>query len=171
MVPLQGEVAGVAYGFGVSETLDSNLYSNKWIGDKASRVARSRGGKVYTQIDVPIDPDVVVEFIEQEPGSPPPTLRIAIWAVRRAVEDGATELRVVAWPPHLKRALRDTRMVNFETGSPLKVTYQREINNIPEERWYMPDSIQERVRNHKSWRKRERILMMMPWWLYKIIAK
>ncbi|HWA64378.1 MAG TPA: hypothetical protein VG866_00770, partial [Candidatus Paceibacterota bacterium] len=73
--------------------------------------------------------------------------------------------------PHLWRCERDLRAAVREARADITVRICEEIRTVGgEEYWYMPDSTQPRVRSAKEWLKREKILLMMPFFLYKRVA-
>ncbi|HXF43974.1 MAG TPA: hypothetical protein VNK70_00670 [Candidatus Paceibacterota bacterium] len=156
----------VAFAFGVPET----ILSNRRIAEIASKNARELNGRVYTQLDIRIEDDVPVEYTEEEPGNPPPTLRIARGAVQWAKRRGLTELWVVAAKPHLWRALRDLQQAVREDGVQIEVRVCKEIERYPEDSWFCPDSVQKRVRSREAWNKRECIIKLMPFFVYKRVA-
>lgn len=72
------ETGIVAFAFGAP----GRILSNRLIAGIASRKARELGATVYTQFDVLVEPEIKVEYISENPGNPPPTLRIARGAVQ-----------------------------------------------------------------------------------------
>ncbi len=111
-----------------------------------------------------------MEYTEEEPGSPPPTLRIARGAVKWAKRHGLTELWVVAAKPHLWRALRDVQQAVREAEEQIEVQSCNEVEQYPESSWFCPDSTQDRVRSSEAWDKRENIIKLMPFFVYKRVA-
>ena len=168
----------VAFAFGAPW----NILANWRIADIATLKARELGfsaigmnyAMIFTQWDIRIDiPDWMKSntvYIEEEPKSPPPILRIARWAVQAAKKRGLKELWVVAARPHLRRCIRDTRFAIREADAQIKVRICEEIFNHPREEWFCSESTQERVRSFWKWWPRERILLAMPMWLYKRVA-
>ena len=156
----------IAFAFGVPET----ILSNRRIAEIASKKAREINGQVYAQLDIRVEEGIPVEYTKEEPGNPPPTLRIARGAVQWAKRHGLTELWVVAAKPHLWRALRDVQRAVREDGARIEVRVCKEVEQYPEDSWFCPDSTQDRVRSREAWDKRERILKLMPFWLYKLVA-
>ncbi|MCI0557032.1 MAG: hypothetical protein MN733_00940 [Nitrososphaera sp.] len=157
----------VAFAFGVPDT----IRSNRRIAEIASRKARElNGGSVYTQLDIRVEEGVQVEYTQEEPGNPPPTLCIARGAVQWAKRLGLTELWVVAAKPHLWRALRDVQQAVREDGARIEVRVCEEVEQYPEDSWFCPDSTQDRVRSREAWDKRENILKLMPFFVYKRVA-
>lgn len=162
-----GTTGVVAFAFGAPET----ILSNRRIAEIASKKARETSGQVYTQIDIRVEEGVPVDYTEEEPGNPPPTLRIARGAVRWAKRHGLTELWVVAAKPHLWRTLRDVQQAVREAGARIEVQVCKEVEQYPEDSWFCSDSTQDRVRSREAWDKRERILKFMPFFVYKRVAK
>jgi len=156
----------VAFAFGIPET----ILANQHIAEIASKKARELNGSIYTQLDIRVEDGIPVEHTEEEPGSPPPTLRIARGAVRWAIRLGLTELWIVAAKPHLWRALRDIHQAVREAGARVEIYVCKEIEQYPEDSWFCPDSAQERVRSRKAWDKQENILKLMPFFVYKRVA-
>lgn len=157
----------VAFAFGVPDT----IRSNRSIAFVATFKARQLNAPIYTQADVKIfDPSVVVFHTSEKPNSPPPTLRIARGAVQWANQCRFTELWVVAAKPHLWRAERDLRQAVHEAGGGIIVRVCEEIEQYPERDWFCSDSTQERTQSQKAWDGRERVLKVMPFFIYKRVA-
>jgi len=160
----------VAFAFGVPET----IRSNQRIAQIASQKAREFKAPVYTQIDVRIDvrvdTDIKVEYAEEKTGNPPPTLRIARGATQWAKWRRITYLWVVAAKPHLWRCMRDLKKAVIEEGLDIFVVACKEIDQYPEDEWFCQNSTQARVRSRKDWERREKILKVMPFFLYKLVA-
>lgn len=156
----------IAFAFGVPEI----ILSNRLIAELASRKARELNCRVYTQRDICIERGIPVEYAKEEQDNPPPTLRIARGAVQWAKRYRITEMVVVAAKPHLWRALRDLRRAIRESGVQIEVQACPEIERYPEVSWFCLDSTQDRVRTRKAWNKRERILKLLPFCIYKVIA-
>ena len=161
-------IAGVvAFAFGAPET----IRSNRRIAEIALKKSRELNARVYTQLDIHVEPGIKVEYTEEEAGNPPPTLRIARGAVKWAKRHGLSELWVVAAKPHLWRTLRDIQQAIRENGAQIEVCACKEIEQYPEDSWFCPDSTQDRVRSREAWDKRERFLKLMPFSVYKRVAK
>jgi len=161
------EIGIVAFAFGVPDT----ILSNRRIAKIASEKAQELKAPVYTQLDIRIESEIEVEYTNEKPGNPPPTLRIARGAVRWAKRLGFKELWVSAAKPQLWRCLRDLEQAVREVDMQIKVRAFKEIKQYSEEEWFCSDSTQERTRSREVWDKRERILKLMPFFLYKYIAK
>lgn len=158
----------VAFAFGVPST----IRSNRRIGQIASRKARELGAPVYTQFDVLVGDGIKTYYTEEQPGNPPPSLRIARGAVQWARRNFLDEFWVVAAKPHLWRCVRDLNRAIGETNDlAARVRVCDEIEQFPEAEWFCSDSTRERTRSREAWDKRERILKLMPFFLYKFVAK
>ncbi|NLA08243.1 MAG: hypothetical protein GX873_00905 [Parcubacteria group bacterium] len=127
---------------------------------------------MYTQLDVCIEPDVKVKYIiEEDPENPPTTWQIARGVVRLANQQSIKKILIVAAKPHLWRVLRDVKQAVREAGKEIEVCVCEEIEQYPENSWFCPDSTQDRVRSREKWNKREKILKLIPFFIYKNIAK
>ncbi len=156
----------VAQAFGVP----SSLLSNRLISEIASRKARELCAPVYTQVDVMVEPKIEVEFTKEQPGYPPPTLRIARGAVQWAMRRGITNLLIVAAKPHMWRCVRDLTYAVREAGAQIKVNACEEVRLYSNE-WFCVESGQKRTRTKWEWWSRELIIMLMPFFIYKRIAR
>lgn len=159
----------VAFAFGVPETIQSN----RRIAEIASDKARELGAVgVYTQDDVRVGPGVIRFLTDEEPGSPPPTLRMARGAVQWAMhpDHRIVEIWVAAAKPHLWRCLRDMKAAVQEAGGGIVVRVCEEIEQVPEREWFCADSTQGRTQSREAWEKRERIVCLMPFCVYKRVA-
>ncbi len=156
----------LAQAFGVP----SSILSNRLIAEMASKKARSLKCPVFTQADIRVDEGIEVIYCTEEPGNPPPTLRICREAVQWAQKNGIGELWIACAQPHLRRVMRDLEYAIREAKVSITVRVCEKIYHHPEEKWYCPDSTQSRTRSEKEWKKRERILRWMPMFLYKLVA-
>ncbi len=157
----------VAFAFGAPDT----IRSNQWIAQIASQKARELNAPVYTQNDVQVESGIEVKYTDEEPGNPPPTLRIARGAIQWAKQQGFRELWIAAAKPHLWRCKRD--LVQAAREARVQITVRiccKEIELFFENEWFCPDSTQPRTRSRKNWQDRERVLKLMPFFLYKLIA-
>jgi hypothetical protein len=159
--------AVLAFAFGVPGT----IRSNQQIAQIAMQYARQLEAPVYTQLDVCIETGIEVVRIAEKPGDPPPTLRIARGAIQWAIQRGFNTLWIVAAKPQLWRAIRDVTEAVREAGVKIEIHACPEIEQYPADSWFCPESTQPRVRSRKEWDNRERILKLMPFWLYRRIAK
>lgn len=156
----------VAFAFGAP----ADILSNRRIARIAEEKARELGAPVYTQLDIRVEPKIEVEYTDEQCGNPPPTLRIARGAIQWAKRRGFRELQIVAAKPHLWRCLRDLKYVIREIEAQIEVCVCREIERFPEDGWFCPNSTQGRTHSRRAWDRRERILIHMPFFLYKLIA-
>ena len=156
----------VAFAFGTPDS----IFPNWRIAQITLRKARELDGRVYAQLDIRVEKGVPVEYTEEEPGNPPPTLRIARGAVQWAKQHRLTELWVVAAKPHLWRVLRDVQQSVQEDGALIEVHVCEEIKQYSKDSWFWPDSTQKRTRSWKNWWPRELILRLMPFFIYKRVA-
>ncbi len=157
----------VAFAFGIPYTDPSN----EQIARIASWKAHELHAPVYTQLDVRIETGVDVTYTTEEPGKPPQTLRIARGAVEWAVRAGFSELWIVAAKPHLWRALRDMERAVRESKNRIVIHTCTEIEEHPEDSWFSPSSGQKHTRSRKAWNRRENILRILPFVVYKRVAK
>jgi len=100
----------------------------------------------------------------------PPTLRIADWAVRQALNNNLDRLLVLAAGPHLPRCWRDVKYAAKKLGSQINITGVEEVKEVPAEMWYSIISEQPRTRSPFQWWSREWILLAMPMCLYAKVA-
>lgn len=156
----------VAFAFGTP----ADIKSNKCIARFASRLARKLEAPVYTQRDVPIRYKGRVMYTDETHGNPPPTLRMARGAMRFAKELGAQEIWIVAAKPHLERCRRDIREAASEIRFDPQIPYCEESMKYRWDSWFCPDSTQKRTRSKDAWERRERILRLMPFFIYKHVA-
>jgi hypothetical protein len=154
------------FAFGVPET----ILSNRRIAQITSQKARELEAPVYTQLDISIEAGIEVEFTEEQPGNPPPTLRFARGAVEWARRKNLTDLWIVAAKPHLWRCVRDLIRAIREVKAQIEIHVCEEIEQYPEDEWFCADSTQERTQSKKNWEGRERIIKLMPFFVYKFIA-
>lgn len=158
----------VAFAFGVPSTIRSNMI----IGDIASTMAQQlHAVGVYTQADVNIRGEIEVCRIEEESNNPPPTLRIARGAVKWAAANKINDIYVVAADPHLWRTMRDMRKAAHEAKIILNIWPSSRTSHLKDDSWFCSNSTQERTQSRKNWEKREKILRIMPFWIYKRVAK
>ncbi|MFA6365507.1 MAG: hypothetical protein WCW78_03865 [Candidatus Paceibacterota bacterium] len=158
----------VAFAFGTPE----NISSNQYIARIAAFKAMGFKAPVYTQSDIRLPSDIPVTYTEEISGEPPSTLRIARGAVQWAKELGFYELWTVAAKPHLRRCIRDMKRAIRESGASIQVQACEEISiRYSYDAWFCKNSTQARTRTKTAWLKREYILRMMPFFIYKHVAK
>ena len=159
----------MAFAFGVPST----IRSNQLIAEIAEKKAKELEAPIYTQCDIDIKSNDVIQVTNtpEESGSPPSTLRMARGAVSWAEELGLEELWIAAAEPHLWRCERDLLYAVGEASSQIDVCVCEDIRKYPEDVWYCPESEQKRTRSAKDWWKREGKLKKMPMFVYKRVAK
>jgi hypothetical protein len=161
-----------AFAFGVPST----IWSNQEISRIAVNTAAVESLTIFTQLDIqassPSWGKITVEYLpDEDPKDPPPTLRIARWVIRRAVQEDLSEIIVVAARPHIWRVMRDMEEAAREAGFlQLLIKPAPETWSYREEKWYCADSTQKRVQSREAWREREAVLEAVPFWLYREIA-
>lgn len=156
----------LSFAFGAPKT----ILSNHRIANITLKKARELEAPVYTQLDICIDDGIEVEFIEEQPDNPPPTLRLARSAVLWAKRKNLTELWIVAAKPHLWRCIRDLTCAVREINLQINIHVCEEIEQYPENEWFCVNSIQKRTQSSGNWESREQIIKLMPFFLYKYIA-
>jgi hypothetical protein len=57
-----------------------------------------------------------------------------------------------------------------EVGGDIVILVCEEVEQYPEDLWYCPHSTQKRTRSREAWEKRELVLRLMPFWIYKRVA-
>lgn len=136
----------------------------------AEEVAHRHDAPIFTQRDVQVsDPTLDVTCCTEKPGEPPPTLRICREAVEWAVQRGIGTIWIVAALPHLPRVKRDLRYAIEEAHASIKIKVYVDPNRCKED-WYCPDSTQVRTQSRGEWEKRERIIMLLPMFVYRLVA-
>lgn len=158
----------VIFAFGSPATCDSNIMMR----DTAMYMASKVHGKlpIYTQPDISISPRFFdVTYIKENPGEPSPTLRLARAAIAWAQERKIDQLYILAARPHLWRCQRDLKMAMREVKANIQLlTLTRRTSYFI---WFRKDSTQPRTRSFRNWIVRETILCLMPFIIYKIVAK
>ncbi|PIU98252.1 hypothetical protein COS61_02435 [Candidatus Wolfebacteria bacterium CG03_land_8_20_14_0_80_40_12] len=168
IVKKTGKIGIVAFAFGAPK----NILSNLWIAIFAEKWAKRLRTEIYTQRDVSIEIGfgIKAEYIAEEPGSPPSTLRMARGAVLWAENRGFNEILVVAANPHVWRCKRDLEYVIRERKANIKVSICEYNSMTSEYWWYCQDSVQPRTRSRSNWRRREWVLERLPMWAYSFLA-
>lgn len=159
---MKERVGIVVFAFGTPSTTKANELLAK-VGVGRCHVYSSV--QVFTQRDIAItDTDISVQYCMENPGNPPPTLRIARQAVVWAKKERIMHLGIVAASPHVWRCRRDLLYAIKEANAQIGVF------SIYSGVEYSPESTQPRVRSPKDWWPREIILRCMPMWLYRRVA-
>ncbi len=156
----------IAFAFGVP----ANILSNINIATIASNKAKKLGSPIYTQIDIQINSDVEVKYIEEKPDNLPTTLRMARGVVQLSVQNGYNEIWIVAAKPHLWRCIRDLNEAIREYNTNIKIKICEEIYKYSANEWFCKDSKQTRTRSQFNWWIREVIIKLIPFSIYKKIA-
>lgn len=125
---------------------------------------------IFTQPDIAIGFDFDVQFIEEEPNTPSPTLRIAREAVAWAQRRGLRYFWIVAAKPHLWRCVRDLKMAIAEAKADITLLVPEEIKESKYMSWFEPQSTQYRTQSFGHWWPRELLLYIVPYDIYKHIA-
>ncbi|MCL5012098.1 MAG: hypothetical protein M1320_01605 [Patescibacteria group bacterium] len=161
----------VAFAFGAPDSIKSNVQIAQ-ITMAVSRSSRELNFPIYTQKDIGIfGLQFQIQYINEQPGNPLTTLRIARGAVQWAKEKGLNQLLVVAAEPHLWRALRDTKKAVGELGLWVEVwPCKNEIKQYSYGSWFCLDSKKGWTRSMKEYSRRENILCLLPFFIYKRIA-
>lgn len=152
--------------------------------------------RIYTQNDIQFEDFEDNEYLnvnyfpQLHDEEAPPTLRIARGAAQWA-RHRVDEVFVVAATPHRRRALRDTRkafneavihisieLANFKHPDYLDAkglsSYDYEPKHIRGDDtpyWFDPNGTQIRAASRSHWEERECILRLLPFPIYRIIAK
>ncbi len=127
---------------------------------------------LYTQLDMtPFVETIQISFAHE--GKKYLSTYGIVKQFSEAVKDrGYHRVAVIAAPQHIKRCVRDLYAEGFscyvDTG---KFFLPKGASLEDESFWYNPDDPQDQVRSHKNWWRRERILRILPFVLYKILAR
>lgn len=156
----------VAFAFGTPES----IFSNRLIAKIAFQKAFELKAPIYTQLDVSVGEGADVKFIEEPFNNPVTTLRIARGTVLWAIINGITELWVVAAKPHLWRCVRDLKGVAEEVSAQIEVLVCKETEEYDEYVWFCSNSDEIWTQSKKNWQRREWIINLIPFFIYKLIA-
>lgn len=158
----------VAFAFGVPWSISSN----RNIANISEELARKFNAAIFTQRDIKISSEIVnITYTTEKPENPPSTLRMAHEAIHWAQKNGLEALYIVSAWPHMWRCKRDLEHARKEAGSGVRIYFrEEEVCKIRYVDWFCPNSTQERTQSEKKWNKREKILKLMPFWLYELIA-
>ncbi len=156
----------VAFAFGTPSTIPAN----EAIRAMATNLAIKLNCPIYTQLDVGIGGIGNVLFVKEEPGAPPPTLRIVREVARWAKGHGVETIHIIAASPHLWRCERDMREAVAEIGAVVDIQISPEICEYNIRTWLCPESTQPRTRSWWNWWSRESILKLIPFMTYKLVA-
>jgi hypothetical protein len=164
----------IVYAFG---TPYSNT-SNQWLVSEVRKIYMHFNSiLMYTQNDIQFIGegfqnlrDGITYFPQGAGEAAPPTLRIARGAAQWA-RGRVKKIIVVAAKPHLPRALRDTQNAFKEAVVNIPIEPWSDIAYTSYNTWFDPNGTQIRAASRKHWEGRERILRLMPYPLYRIVAK
>jgi hypothetical protein len=159
----------VAFAFGHPQ----NIPSNKLIAKIATQQALDYMAPIFTQLDVSIDSEHLdVEYaFENVGGYPPPTLQIAQEAVKWAKRRDVTDIIVVAAMPHMWRCLRDLRDEAYmNTEASLRIVPFVNWTQYKLSQWFCEESTQPWTRSWTKWSRRDFILRMLPFCVYRRIV-
>lgn len=156
----------MAFAFGSPST----ILSNRRIAQIALEKSLKLNAPIYTQIDVCIKDNILVDYIIQRDSYPPTTLQIAKGAVQWAKESGFSELWIVAAMPHLWRCKRDLAGVIRETKAEIKIKICEKNKKMRYSYWFCQDSIQLHTQSQENWEAIEKIIKRIPFCFYKYLA-
>lgn len=71
---------------------------------------------------------------------------------------------------HLRRCVRDLKHEARKAKTHIEICVCEDIDTYDEGEWFCPDSSQRRTRSRRDWQTRERILMLMPMFVYERVA-
>ncbi|MFH0912636.1 MAG: hypothetical protein V1807_03215 [Patescibacteria group bacterium] len=126
--------------------------------------------QVFTQKELPFGPERHnIEYISEKENAEP-TLRIARWAVKRAIAKKMRQLIIIAATPHVGRCIRDVRWAIKEQKAEIEAEICSDMRLYPINKWFCAESSQPRSRSSWAWWPRELILRCMPMWLYTKVA-
>jgi len=146
---LYRKTAAVAFAYGVDPKGRPNIIIGQ-IAD--SKLSDKTVSKVYAlpYIEIHFPHYEAVEYFKENADDPLSTLEVAREAVRKASNEGVTELWVIAARQQLQRCFRDLKMAVKQSGAKIKVNYFDESKYYPWKDWSSPNDPQKRVR---SWWK------------------
>jgi hypothetical protein len=159
----------VVFAFGQPDS----IISNQFLASTARKVSMENYVcDIYTQRDIVVlerGSILVHYFPDEDERNPPPTLRLARWCAKCALQNEVEEIALVAAGPHMWRVCRDMTLACAEIGiCPMLVAPFGELEDTPG--WFCPESVQSRTRSWWRWWPREFLLRLLPVWLYKKIA-
>jgi len=162
----------VVFAFGTP----AEIPPNKALAISASNEARRYGLEIFTQVDIKPWEGILCTYITEKEGEPPPTWRIAKWAVEQAIKKGLNKLWVFAAAPHRWRCVRDLKMAIKEAGMEERISikvWEPDKKRSPNKYWFSDKSTQPRTQSWlKWWIPREFLLKYSPlriFFLYKMI--
>ncbi len=162
----------VVFAFAVPANVPTNNRL-KSIAEKCAKHAASTNMElcpIFTQPDIAIGTEFDVQYIEEEPNAPSPTLRIAQEAVVWAKVRGIRYFWIIAAKPHLWRCVRDLKMAIAEAKADITLLVPEEIKQSKYMSWFESQSTQYRTQSFSHWWPRELLLYLAPYDIYKHIA-
>jgi len=173
----QKHVGLVVYAFGTPHSNDSNKALAGYV---CQFIIQHPNIKflIYTQNDIQFEDSECLKityFSQLHDEDAPPTLRIARGAAQWA-RHRVDKVIVVAATPHRWRSLRDTRKAFEEAvvSIPIDIANFKHPDYIYGDEmsyWFDPKGTQIRAASRIHWEQRERILRLMPYPIYRMIAK
>lgn len=149
----------VIFSFGSKETKGNKILA------LLGTIARKRKMAIITQKDIPLSAEdggtiIFVEDFKNSPGWHS-TLWVA-YAAKEICESRGMEKKcvVVVAKPHLSRCVRDMEKIGFCVLESITQEYN----------WFDLDSEQPWTTSWFKWWRRELLLRLMPWWLYKKVT-
>lgn len=138
---------------------------------KQKKRAEELGASVFTQKDIYIDVNVIdVTYCTEESDNPPPTLRIAREAMKWASMKDIEKIYIACAVPHWRRARRNCERAAEEKGLGIQFSPIFELFKYGDREWFCKDSTQPRTQSKRVWERRENILEILPFWIYKLVA-
>ena len=155
----------IVFAFGQPSTISSNLQ----LAHSAMHMTNTEIKNIFTQRDIvtiSYSIRIKIEYVEEHE-KPPSTLFIAEKSLEWAKKLGLKKVYVVAASPHEWRCLRDVKKVY--SGTKIRVV----LHKMPQKRsfWYNRDSTQARTRSWLLWWPREILLRLLPFFIYKRVAR
>ena len=156
----------VAFAFGTDPCNYANEQIVRYTEDYAWRFDGS-SLPIYTQSPEYLKFDNLtfpISRVSEEPGKPARTLRIARFAVTKALEEGLHHLVVVCAKPHIARCRADMQLAVEECGGEITFNIHNLCCNSSRELWWDPSSSQPWVRGPRIWEAREFLLSCLRRW-------
>ena len=162
----------IVFAYGKGEKMNATL--GAWANNIVDAFGSPIGTNVYTQFDMaPFLKTIEGVSFAYEGSKYLSTYGIVKQFSEAVKGHGYYKVAVIAAPQHMKRCLRDLYAEGFKcyVDSNNKFFLPKGVSLDDESFWYNQDDPQKYVRSPKNWWKRERILRMLPFVLYKILAR
>lgn len=160
----------IVFAFGRPHTLDCN----KHLASRAQSLAWDPDIKsIFTQRDISIEnirQAVVIQYVD-ECERPPSTLFMAEKSLEWAKKHGLKKVYILAALPHKWRCLRDAKKVFHHSGVEVEFAHNFDAPFHLKQPWFNKNSMQLRTRSSWSWWPREALLRMLPFFIYKRVAR